>query len=162
MTQMTQQQQQQQPQPQQQPQVTMQNQFLPRGVVNKQQQWRPQAPIIQHPVAPIPSSSSDVVRSVPVYQANLQAAPQVPPENIITDNDKQVQANYEQWLNQQNRSLQDQLNYYETEILELRKLKKSLNTKQRQLKKNGSELCEADQQTLLKVTHESRPATTQP
>jgi hypothetical protein len=46
------------------------------------------------------------------------------------------------------------LRYYETEILELRKLKKSLNTKQRQLKKNGNELTEIDAKTLMQVTQE--------
>lgn len=50
--------------------------------------------------------------------------------------------------------MQEQLRYYETEILELRKLKKSLNTKQRQLKKNGNELTEIDAKTLTQVTQE--------
>jgi hypothetical protein len=52
---------------QQQPlQLQQQNQFMPRGVINKQ--WR-----ASPPVAPQPSSSaSDLVRSVPVFQANLQ------------------------------------------------------------------------------------------
>lgn len=121
--------------------------FIPRAIVNKQ--WRPQTPVIS-----APSTSSDIVRQVPIFQANLQSAPALPPENIVTDNDKQIQLNYEQWLNQQNNSLQEQLQYYETEILELRKLKKSLNTKQRQLKKNGNELNEVDAKTLSQVTQE--------
>lgn len=139
-------------QPMQQQQLQQQqpqNQFMPRGVINKQ--WRPQAP----PASAQPSTSaSDLVRSVPVFQANLQPAPPIPPENVVSDAEKITQANYESWLNQQNNSLQEQLRYYETEILELRKLKKSLNTKQRQLKKNGNELNEVDTKTLTQVTQE--------
>lgn len=137
------------PQPMQQPPMQQQNQFMPRAVINKQ--WRAQAPIIPPQTS---SSNSELVRTVPVFQANLQPAPPIPPENILTDADKIMQANYEGWLNQQHNSLQEQLKYYETEILELRKLKKSLNTKQRQLKKNGNELNDIDAQTLLKVTSE--------
>lgn len=136
-------------QPQQQQQQQVQNQFMPRAVINKQ--WRAQAPVIPTPPS---TSASDLVRAVPVFQANLQTAPPIPPENILTDADKVTQANYEGWLNQQNNSLQEQLRYYETEILELRKLKKSLNTKQRQLKKNGNELNDVDAKTLMQVTQE--------
>lgn len=131
-------------QPQQQPQ------FAPRGMVPKQ--WRGQTPIVSSPTV----RSPDIVRSVPIFQANLQAAPPLPPENIMTEADKQTQVTYEAWLNQQNDSLQQQLRYYETEIGDLRKLKKSLITKQRQLKKNGNDLNETDQQTLLKVTQEQQ------
>lgn len=132
-------------QPQQQPQS-----FVPRGMAPKQ--WRGQAPIVSSPTV----QSPDVVRSVPIYQANLQAAPPLPPENIVTDADKQAQIAYETWLNNQNESLQQQLRYYETEIGDLRKQKKSLITKQRQLKKNGNDLNENDQQILMKVTQEQQ------
>jgi hypothetical protein len=135
-------------QPQQQIQQPQQ-QFAPRGMVAKQ--WRGQAPIVSSPSIP---QGGDIVRSVPIYNANLQAAPPVPPENIITDADKQLQINYEAWLNQQNDSLQNQVRYYESEIGELRKMKKSFNTKQRQLKKNGGDLNENDAATLMKVSQE--------
>ena len=127
-----------------------QQQFLPRaGVANKQ--WRPQVPL----QALVPMSPNEtVVRSVPLFQANLHAPPPVPPETVNNDADKQAQVAYELWLNQQNNSLQEQLSYYETEILELRKLKKSLNTKQRQLKKSGNELTDSDAKTLAKVSLE--------
>ena len=134
-------------QPQQQQQA--QNQFMPRSVINKQ--WRAQAPV--NPTPPS-TSTSDLVRSVPVFQANLQAAPSIPPENINNEADKITQANYESWLNQQNNSLQEQLRYYETEILELRKLKKSLKTKERQLTKAGNKLNDVDALTLKDVTTE--------
>lgn len=130
-------------------QMSQQQQFVPRGMIQKQ--WRGQAPVVSSPNV---QTGADLVRSVPVYNANLQAAPPLPPENILTDSDKQVQINYESWLNQQNDSLQQQVRYYETEIGELRKMKKSLNTKQRQLKKNGSDLTDIDAQTLMKVSQE--------
>lgn len=53
---------------QQQPQqLQQQNQFLPRGVINKQ--WRAQAPTSSSQSS---SQPSDLVRSVPIFQANLQ------------------------------------------------------------------------------------------
>lgn len=91
------------------------------------------------------------VKTIPLYNANLQPPPPVPPENIVTEQDRQSQIIYEQWLNQQNNSLKNQQQYYETEILKIRKVKKSLNTKQRQLKKAGNELSNADAQELAKV-----------
>lgn len=48
-------------------QLQQQHQFAPRGVVNKQ--WRAQTPIVSTHAS---TSSSDLVRSVPVFQANLQ------------------------------------------------------------------------------------------
>lgn len=51
-------------------------------------------------------------------------APPAPPENIITEQDRQVQLQYEQWLNHQNQILGQQLKFYETEVQKLRKLKK--------------------------------------
>ncbi|KAG5672534.1 hypothetical protein PVAND_002656 [Polypedilum vanderplanki] len=137
-------------QPQQVQVQPQQPQFAPRGIINKQ--WRPQTPGVVNSQAP--STSPDIVRSVPIFNANLTPMPPMPPEIIQTETDKQIQSNYEAWLITQNDSLQKQLHYYETEIAELRKLKKSLNTKQRQLKKNGGDLNEIDAQTLLKVTHE--------
>lgn len=61
---------------------------------------------------------------------------------------------YDQWLTQQNAVLADQLKYFETEVGKLRKAKKFLNTKQRQAKKTGGELSEADAAELLKVSNE--------
>jgi hypothetical protein len=93
-----------------------QQQFLQRaGVANKQ--WRPQVPL----QVPVPMSSNEtVVPSVPLFNVNLHAPPPVLPETISNDAEKQSQVAYELWLNQQNISLQEQLSYYETEILELR------------------------------------------
>lgn len=51
-------------------------------------------------------------------------APPMPPENIISEQDRQVQLQYEQWMNHQNSILTQQLKYYETEVQKLRKAKK--------------------------------------
>lgn len=51
-------------------------------------------------------------------------APPIPPENIVTEQDKQAQMLYEQWLTHQNNVLSQQLHYYETEVQKLRKSRK--------------------------------------
>lgn len=92
--------------------------------------------------------------SIPLFNANLQAAPPLPPENILTEHDRQMQMAYEQWLNTQNSVLSTQLQYYETEVGKLRKVRKSLNSKQRALRKSGNELTEQDAAELAKVSTE--------
>lgn len=51
-------------------------------------------------------------------------APPTPPENIVNDQDRQMQLQYEQWLNHQDQVLKQQLHYYEGEIQKLRKTRK--------------------------------------
>lgn len=133
-------------------------QFLPRGI--QQNNWRSQMPagtMSQQPMssqtmANVPGGT--VQQTVPLYEANLQPAPPVPPENIVSEADERAQKAYEHWLETQNQTLQNQLNYYETEVQKLRKARKNLNTRQRQLKKTGGELSEEDQRELAKVTQE--------
>lgn len=62
--------------------------------------------------------------SVPLFIANLTPAPTVPPENIVTEQDRHQQITYETWLNSQNNQLSNQLKYYEEEIGKLRKSRK--------------------------------------
>lgn len=59
-----------------------------------------------------------------MYNANLMPAPPIPPENIATEQDKQAQLLYEQWLTHQNNVLSQQLQFYETEVQKLRKSRK--------------------------------------
>lgn len=92
--------------------------------------------------------------SIPLYNANLLPAPPLPPDNIVSDHDRQLQMAYEQWLTQQNTILSNQLQYYETEVLKLRKVRKSLNSKQRVLRKSGNELTQPDAMELAKVSAE--------
>jgi histone-lysine N-methyltransferase MLL3 len=132
-------------------------QFIPRGM--GQQQWSNQMQMPSPQSFPSNQMQSAAVqeppvRTIPLYNANLQPAPPVPPENIMSESDRQTQNTYEQWLSRQNDSLKNQQSYYETEVAKLRKLKKSLNTKQRQLKKTGGDLTEVDAKELAKVTAE--------
>ncbi|XP_038110096.1 histone-lysine N-methyltransferase 2C isoform X3 [Culex quinquefasciatus] len=132
-------------------------------------QWRPQTPIppggaVANLINPLnkaaagpsqqiaPPPAEVTARPIAVYQANLQPAPPVPPENITNEQERQIQLNYENWMNQQKISLENQLKHYETEIGKLRKVKKQLNTKQRQLKKAGNELSEPDMKELTQIT----------
>lgn len=79
------------------------------------QQNRPQA-------APTPQPVAEV--KVQTFNANLLPAPPLPPELIVSEQDKQTQLVYEQWLNHQNNVLTQQLKYYEIEVQKLRKIRK--------------------------------------
>lgn len=88
------------------------------------------------------------------FSANLLPPPQLPPDNINNEQDRLIQLEYEKWLKEQNNILNRQLKFYEGEVLKLRKSRKSLNSKQRQLKKTGSVLTETDATELTKITQE--------
>ncbi|CAH0559006.1 unnamed protein product [Brassicogethes aeneus] len=125
------------------PAAQSQKQTLPQW----QQQTAPVSHQIAAPAAPVEAPNR-------VFNANLLPAPPLPPENIVTEQDKQTQLVYEHWLNHQNNVLTQQLKYYETEVQKLRKIRKSLNSKQRQLKKSGNQLPEADAAELQRVSSE--------
>ncbi|XP_014291793.1 histone-lysine N-methyltransferase 2C isoform X5 [Halyomorpha halys] len=80
--------------------------------------------------------------------------PPPPPENIVTEADRQAQVQYETWLRTTGSAVSQQIRYFETEVQKLRKIRKSLNSKQRQLRKNGNELNEKDAIELQRVTGE--------
>lgn len=73
---------------------------------------------------PTPQPTTEITTRVQMFNANLIPAPPIPPENIVTEQDKQAQMLYEQWLNHQNNVLSQQLRYYETEVQKLRKSRK--------------------------------------
>ena len=50
--------------------------------------------------------------------------PPVPPDNPTTDEEKEKLAKYETWLSAQEKGIQTQLQFYETEIAKLRKQRK--------------------------------------
>ena len=102
------------------------------------------------------SSSPPMVteRSAPPAPCNLPAPP-TPPENPQNDDERKQVWRYEQWLVQQEGSINQSLKYYETEITKLRKQRKSLNSKQRTLRKNGNELGEQDASELERVSNEA-------
>ena len=83
--------------------------------------------------------------------SSIQQPPQ-PPSEILSEHDRQTQHKYEQWLIQQNNFLTTNTKYLEGEMAKLRKMKKSLNAKQRQCRKNQSELNEQDSNELAHVT----------
>lgn len=90
--------------------------------------------------------------SVPVYNANLQPAPPLPPDNIHSEHDRQLHIAYEQWLQYQFNELTQQQQFYESEVNKLRKNRKSLNSRQRVLRKSGNELPQLDAVELARIT----------
>lgn len=101
-------------------------------------------------------STTTVVKKegIPMFVGNLQAAPSVPPDTIVTEQDRQMQINYEQWLYSHESMLSSQRDFYDAEVTKLRKSKKSLTTKQRVLKKSGSDLSQNEALELSKVLRE--------
>ncbi|KAL4711710.1 hypothetical protein ACJJTC_003477 [Scirpophaga incertulas] len=63
---------------------------------------------------------------------------------------------YPQWLKQFAAFAADQQTYYEVEVQKLRKIRKSLNSKQRQLRKSGNELQPNDAAELQRVSTEQQ------
>ncbi|KAF6206909.1 hypothetical protein GE061_018145, partial [Apolygus lucorum] len=100
-------------------------------------------------------SSPPQISSVPLLNITIQPAPALPPENIVTEQDRQMQIQYEQWLVSNNQAVTQQLKYYETEVTKLRKIRKSLNSKKRQLAKNGNPMPAKDLVELQRVTVET-------
>ncbi|GBP54290.1 Putative 115 kDa protein in type-1 retrotransposable element R1DM [Eumeta japonica] len=92
--------------------------------------------------------------AVPLYTGVPPTAPPPPPDRIVTDADRHAQLLYEQWLQQYNAFATDQLRYYDAEVQKLRKIRKSLNSKQRQLRKSGNELTPTDAAELRRVSTE--------
>lgn len=94
--------------------------------IGTQQSWQSQP----HPQQsrsvppPTPQSTTEITTRVQMFNANLIPAPPLPPEDILTEQDKQTQMMYEQWLNHQNSILSQQLRFYETEVQKLRKNRK--------------------------------------
>ena len=85
---------------------------------------------------------------------NFVATPPSPPVDPHMDPEKLKLLSYEKQLLHQQAVLSTQQKYFETEVIRLRKMKKALNAKQRQLRKNGSELTENDSVELARVSQE--------
>ncbi len=65
-----------------------------------------------------------LAQRISFYNAPVLQAPPEPPENVVTEQDRQDQQRYEQWLEQQNSILEQQKKHYESEINKLRKSRK--------------------------------------
>lgn len=61
---------------------------------------------------------------VPVFPTQSLPAPPTPPEHPVTEQDRQMQVRYEEWLQHQQHILSMQLKFYEPEVYKLRKGKK--------------------------------------
>uniref|UniRef100_A0A336MIG1 Histone-lysine N-methyltransferase 2C n=1 Tax=Culicoides sonorensis TaxID=179676 RepID=A0A336MIG1_CULSO len=127
--------------------------FRPQMVQNTQGQSQINMPIQNVPQPP-QQTGGPIQQTVPLFDLDLEPAPPVPPENVQTQDDEQIRIKYENWLIKTASELKKQQDYYETEISKLRKSKKTLNTKMRQLKKTGGELSEPDQIELNEVSKE--------
>ncbi|KAG8188064.1 hypothetical protein JTE90_014303 [Oedothorax gibbosus] len=113
-------------------------------------------------LGPIPGSS--VQQKPPTIPTGVPAVRPFNPnfvpghENVtvdaLVDPEKLKLINYEKYLMQQHALLSNRQKYFETEIIKYRKVKKALNAKQRQLRKNGSELPENDANELQRVSQE--------
>lgn len=90
----------------------------------------------------------------PPFPISSLPPPPAPPSEPVTDVERQQQLRYEHWLYQQQQILGNQQKYFENEVAKLRKTRKSLNTKQRNLRKNGQQLMENDAKELERITNE--------
>jgi len=97
-----------------------------------------------------------IALKVPIYNAPVLTPPAQPPEVIATEQDRQIQHTYEVWLNEQSNNITKQLKYYESEVQKLRKMRKSMNSKQRVARKQGNELSEHDSIEFRRVTEEQQ------
>ncbi|XP_052740662.1 histone-lysine N-methyltransferase 2C isoform X2 [Bicyclus anynana] len=102
-------------------------------------------------VAPAPPPPA-----VPLFAAAAPPQPPPPPERAASEADQHARLAYEQWLAAYNTFASDQLRYYEQEVQKLRKIRKSLNSKQRQLRKSGNELMPNDAAELQRVSTEQQ------
>lgn len=94
------------------------------------------------------------VVNMPMFQPNVQKAPTQPPDCIVTEQDRQMQIQYEQWLTNKDNELVNHQKYLQDKVDKLRKTRRALNTKQRALKKGGNDLTETDTIELSKITTE--------
>nr|XP_045609496.1 histone-lysine N-methyltransferase 2C-like isoform X5 [Procambarus clarkii] len=138
------------------PPVSTQTTQVPGPVQPMTRPVRPQGDPGMHPALLQAVPSRVTVPSTPstVNIKSLPPPPQ-PPDNPQTEAERQQQIQYEQWLAQQHSLIASQQRHYETEIIKLRKQRKSLNSRQRTLKKNGQELNEHDAAELARVQREA-------
>jgi hypothetical protein len=61
---------------------------------------------------------------IPNFPMPTMPAPPLPPEHPVTEQERQVQIQYEQWLYHHQQVLSMQLKYFDTEVTKLRKGKK--------------------------------------
>ncbi|CAG0914651.1 unnamed protein product [Notodromas monacha] len=80
--------------------------------------------------------------------------PSPPPKVVSSEEDRRKQFQYEQWLTQNARILSMRQTHYQTEVERFRKVRRTLLTRQRQLRKTSMELNPQDSATLEKISTE--------
>ncbi|KAG0433469.1 hypothetical protein HPB47_019880, partial [Ixodes persulcatus] len=101
-----------------------------------------------------PSAQSFQIQTLPSPPVPSLAALPVGGDPEQQRQQQQAVAAYEQWLAQQDALLASQRKFLETEVGKLRKAKKALTTKQRQLAKSGQELPQHNALELLRIGQE--------
>ena len=115
----------------------------PRMPPMVQMNQRPQMPMTSPPGHPalIQAMSSRPRQSLPRYQMPpLHPEPPFPVDEPQSQQDHEVMANYQKWLFEQKALLENEQHKIESEVARLRKIKKTINAKARQLKKNNQEI----------------------
>lgn len=106
------------------------------------------------PMQAMPPASAQPMTPPIRHQLVSLPPPPTPPAEPMNDIERQQQHQYENWLIQQTTILTQQQKLLDAEVVKLRKAKKPLTTKQRQCKKNQTELCEQDLNELARITQE--------
>ncbi|CAB3379589.1 Hypothetical predicted protein [Cloeon dipterum] len=157
-------------------QVPLRPPFTPairQSMQPQQQQWNPTMQQSQQMPQQIPQQMVNVQRPVvpmnqpqpvPLPQPQLEQVPRVqqipppptPPDNIVTEQDRQAVVAYEKWLHGQHAAISNQLQNLEMQVSKYRKAKKSLSSKQRQLRKQQMELPPNDLSELARIGKEQQ------
>jgi histone-lysine N-methyltransferase MLL3 len=114
---------------------------IPRMPVMVQRPQMPGPPPSQGHPALIQAMGSRPRQSLPKYQMPpMHPEPPFPVDEPITPQDHEVMANYRKWLFDQKALLDNEQRRIESEVARLRKIKKTINAKARQLKKTNQEI----------------------
>ncbi|GFY42913.1 hypothetical protein TNIN_142091 [Trichonephila inaurata madagascariensis] len=101
-----------------------------------------------------PSKAPTVQAPTRPFNPNFVPTPENLPVDALVDPEKLKATDYEEYLLYQHSLYSSKQHHFETEVGKLRKIKKALNAKQRQLRKNGSELAENDALELARISQE--------
>lgn len=88
------------------------------------------------------------------FQIKLIPEPREPSLNPATEDEMRAKHEYEQWLQNQQKLIEEQQKQLDEKIADLRKTKKTLNAKSRQLKKSNSDLNENEARILSDTSAE--------
>ncbi|CAG0917826.1 unnamed protein product [Notodromas monacha] len=128
----------------------------PPSVIHQPAPVQPHTQPVSTPVARPPpvGANAPIMPPAPAVMFHLTPlpAPQQPPATIDSEENRQKQIEYEQWLHKNQQILSMQLSHYQSEVERFRKVRKTLISRQRQLRKNNMELSEHDAATLEQIS----------